>query len=331
VTLLFTDLVASTELLARVGDDAAEELRRIHFGILRRAIDAASGEEVKTLGDGVMAAFASSLQAMRSAVDIQRAVDDHNRRQSGPPLRVRIGLHAGEPVQADDDFHGTAVVVAKRLCDAAEGGQILASDVVRSLIGSRGQFSFRPAGRLRLKGLPEPVPAVTVEWRPDALAGAAPKPQAPIRATTPVPARGLPLAGRQREMAVLEEELARAATGEFRCVLLVGEPGVGKTRLGAELLARHGEAITGLAARAHPLGATSAFGVWAEALERHLRARDAPDTSKGSAPGSSTTSPSCSAAWLPSGAGPVRVIRLEAACSRAWPSSSATWRRNARS
>src|SRR5918996_4566614 len=162
VTLLFTDLVASTELLARVGDDAAEELRRVHFGLLRNAISTGGGQEVKTLGDGLMVAFTSSLQAIRSAVAIQQATEEHNGRNPELPLRVRIGLHAGEPVQADDDFHGTAVVIAKRLCDTAGGGQILASDLVRELVGSRGQFSFRPAGRLRLKGLPEPVPAATI-------------------------------------------------------------------------------------------------------------------------------------------------------------------------
>ncbi|HZI37422.1 MAG TPA: AAA family ATPase, partial [Acidimicrobiia bacterium] len=89
--------------------------------------------------------------------------------------------------------------------------------------------------------------------------------------------RGPRLVGREREMAILEDELRRAAGNEFRCVLLVGEPGVGKTRLGAELLAGHREDVIGLSARAHSLGTTSAFGVWAEALERHLRTLDAAD------------------------------------------------------
>jgi class 3 adenylate cyclase/DNA-binding NarL/FixJ family response regulator len=274
VTLLFTDLVASTELLARVGDDAAEDLRRVHFGLLRTAIGSSGGQEVKTLGDGVMAAFASSLQAVRAAVAIQEAIEDHNHRNPGEVLRVRIGLHAGEPVQADDDFHGTAVVVAKRLCDTAEGGQILASDLVRELVGSRGGFSFRSVGRLRLKGLPEPVSAAIVEWRPEPRPPASPRrtarPEAPA-------VRGPRLVGRDREMSILEEEFGRSAAGEFRCVLLVGEPGVGKSRLGAELLSRHREEAIGLSARAHSLGTTSTFGVWVEALERHLRAMDATD------------------------------------------------------
>lgn len=267
VVLLFTDLVGSTELLSRLGDDAAEDLRRVHFSLLRSAIDANDGREVKTLGDGVMAAFASPVQAVGCAVSIQRAVEEYNRHHPEAPLRVRVGLHAGEPVQAEEDFHGTAVVVAKRLCDEAEGGQILASQLVQGLVGSRGGFIFRSAGRLRLKGLPEPIPAVLVEWRPEAARspGRSPRP-----AVTIAP-RGPPLVGRAEQLAFLEEELTRAAAGEFRCVLVLGEPGVGKTRLAGELVARHGGAATGLAARAHPLGATTAFGVWAEALERHLR------------------------------------------------------------
>ena len=68
VVLLFTDLVGSTELLARLGDDAAEDLRRVHFSLLRSAIDTNDGREVKTLGDGVMAAFASPVQAVGCAV-----------------------------------------------------------------------------------------------------------------------------------------------------------------------------------------------------------------------------------------------------------------------
>jgi class 3 adenylate cyclase/DNA-binding CsgD family transcriptional regulator len=278
VTLLFTDLVASTELLARLGDDAAEDLRRVHFDLLRTAISTGGGEEVKTLGDGLMVAFTSSLQAIRSAVAIQRATETHNSRHSDRPLRVRIGLHAGEPVQADDDYHGTAVVVAKRLCDMAEGGQILASELVRELVGSRGGFSFRSAGRLRLKGLPDPVAASNVEWqqpegRPASKRLRRPPSDGPVM-------RGPRLVGREREMAILEEELRRAAGGEFRCVLLVGEAGVGKTRLGTELLAGHRDGIIGLSARAHSLGTTSAFGVWAEALERHLRALDAGDVER---------------------------------------------------
>jgi hypothetical protein len=92
--------------------------------------------------------------------------------------------------------------------------------------------------------------------------------------------RGPRFVGREAELSVLEEELGRVAGGEFRCVLLLGEPGVGKSRLAGELLVRHCEGVTGLAARAHRLGATTDFGVWAEALERHLRGLDPEDVER---------------------------------------------------
>jgi class 3 adenylate cyclase len=83
VAILFTDLVHSTELLQSLGDEAAEELRRAHLSVLRSSISAASGREVKTLGDGVMVVFASAVQAVTCAVAIQRAAAEHNREPLG--------------------------------------------------------------------------------------------------------------------------------------------------------------------------------------------------------------------------------------------------------
>jgi predicted ATPase/class 3 adenylate cyclase len=166
VALLFTDLVGSTEMLDRLGDDAAEELRRTHFSSLRRAVAQSGGREVKSLGDGLMVSFASSVQAVGCAMAIQQAIAEHNRAQPRQPLQVRVGLHAGEPLWEDDDCHGTAVVVAKRLCDQARGGQILASELVAGLVGKRGAFRFRPVGRLSLKGLAEPVATMALDWEP---------------------------------------------------------------------------------------------------------------------------------------------------------------------
>ena len=164
VALLFTDLVGSTELLTRLGDDAAEELRHRHFSLLRQAVADSGGAEVKTLGDGVMVSFPSCLNAVACAVAMQRAVAAHNERDPGRRIAIRVGIDAGEPFQDEDDFFGTPVTVAKRLCDKAHGGQILVSEVVAALVGSRGGFAFRPAGRLRLKGLPQPLAAVFVDW-----------------------------------------------------------------------------------------------------------------------------------------------------------------------
>jgi class 3 adenylate cyclase len=271
MAILFTDLVGSTEMLERLGEDAAEELRRTHFGLLRQAVGEAGGQEVKNLGDGLMVTFPSSLQAVACAVAMQRAVAGHNLEEPGRALEIRVGLHLGEPVADEDDFFGTSVVVAKRLCDRAEGNQILASVLVATVVGSRGGYRFRSLGRVALKGLAEPLAAVAVEWQAESPA----RPVGPAPVTPPTTRRRAPrgprLVGRERELDVLEAELERAGAGEFSCVLVVGEPGVGKTRLASELLARHRNHILGLSARAYPLGTTASFGLWAEALERHLR------------------------------------------------------------
>ena len=152
VTLLFTDLVGSTELLDALGDDDAERLRRAHFAILRDVALTHAGREVKSLGDGLMVAFASSVDAAGCAVGIQQAVERHNRREPGAPLAVRIGLHAGEPIRDEDDYFGTAVVVARRLCDRAEGGQILTSDVVRALSAPGAASASRRSASWRSRG-----------------------------------------------------------------------------------------------------------------------------------------------------------------------------------
>jgi class 3 adenylate cyclase/DNA-binding CsgD family transcriptional regulator len=278
---LFTDLVGSTAILQRLGDDEAEQLRRAHFSILRRALKGAGGQEVKTLGDGLMAVFASPVQATQCAVDVQRAIEEHNRGQApGQELLLRVGLHAGEPIQDEGDFHGTAVVVARRLCDAARGGQILASELVAGLVGSRGTFYFRPVGPLKLKGLTDPMPAVDVGWREPADGRDDEAPEAePARPR--LQAHGAyGIVGRDREIDALEREVERARGGEFRAVLLVGDAGVGKTRLASELSLQHQDGVIGMSARAYPLGATAAFGLWAEALEGHLRGLPGPELSR---------------------------------------------------
>jgi class 3 adenylate cyclase/DNA-binding CsgD family transcriptional regulator len=264
ITFLFTDLVGSTELLERLGDDAAESLRRTHFRILREAVTAAGGHEVKNLGDGLMVAFESAVAAVDCAVAIQRAVERHNRGHPARRLDVRVGLHVGEPIRDEDDYFGHTVVVAKRLCDAAVGGQILASDLVRGLVGSRSRLHFESVGPLALKGLAEPLPAHEVQVD---VPGARPSGEGAATG----PAAATRFVGRAEELGVLEAELARAASAGLRAVLLVGEPGMGKTRLTAELLARHAADVVGLSARAYPLGATASLGLWVEALDGHLR------------------------------------------------------------
>jgi class 3 adenylate cyclase len=227
VTLLFTDLIGSTELLGELGDDEAERFRRVHFGLLRDVAAAHSGQEVKNLGDGLMVAFPSAVNALSCAVGIQQAVHRHNARQGDERLKVRVGLSVGEPIRDEDDYFGTPVVVAKRLCDRAEGGQILTSELLRALVGTRGGFAFRSCGPVALKGISEPLPAVEVEWEP-AAERRIPLP-GPFLVKEPAP-----LVGRDKQLAQLNRCWEEARSGRRRVAMLVGEPGIGKTRLAAE-------------------------------------------------------------------------------------------------
>lgn len=171
VTLLFTDLVGSTELFTRLGDDTGDRVRQDHFALLRRAAAEHGGEEVKTLGDGLMVAFGSALAAASCALGMQRRIAEQTEHAAGAPVRLRIGLNAGEVIISEDDYFGTPVIVAKRLCDQAGPGKTLISEVVRSLVGSRPEYSFTPVGSLRLKGLAEPVTAFELDSRLPSPAG----------------------------------------------------------------------------------------------------------------------------------------------------------------
>jgi len=165
VTLLFTDLAGSTEFLDRLGDDAGDRFIRDHFSMLRRAIGECGGQEVKSLGDGLMVAFPSALSAVACTLVMQRDISAHDHGAGGQSVGLRIGLNAGEVVGVEGDYFGTPVVVAKRLCDLAAPGQTLLSDVVRVLVGSRGGHRFVPLGSIKLKGFSDPVDTFELDWR----------------------------------------------------------------------------------------------------------------------------------------------------------------------
>jgi class 3 adenylate cyclase len=150
VTLLFTDLVRSTELSSSIGPEAANSVRREHFGLLRAAIDAAGGHEVKNLGDGLMVAFTSLSRALACAVAIQQGIERHNRRGTSVSLSIRIGLSTGEATEDQGDFFGEPVIEAARLCASAAGGQILATDTVKVLAGRHATQEFVSVGDLPL-------------------------------------------------------------------------------------------------------------------------------------------------------------------------------------
>lgn len=155
ITVLFTDLVGSTELASALTSEAADQLRRSHFGALRRAIVPSGGTEVKNLGDGLMVVFPSTSAALSCAVAMVQTVDREN--ATAPrPLGLRVGLSGGEATREADDFFGDPVVEAARLCARAGAGQILATDAVRVMVGIARDMSSTDSGRSSSKGCPSP-------------------------------------------------------------------------------------------------------------------------------------------------------------------------------
>ena len=246
LTVLFTDAVASTEALARLGDERFRVVQQAHLDLLRNAAATHEGREVKSLGDGLMVVFTGAADALACAVMMQQAVEAATRR-GDESLPLRVGVALGDVDVADDgDCHGTAVVEAARVCAAAGGGQVLATETVRLVAGSRGGHVFTPLGPVELKGLGEPVSLVEVGWAPVAEGDAiAPVPLPPRLALE----SSWTFVGRSVEIARIDALWQEAVGGARRVALLGGEPGEGKTRLAREV-----------AARAHEQGALVLFG-----------------------------------------------------------------------
>jgi len=135
---------------------------RAHDRIVGEALARHGGSEVKHTGDGLMGAFPSVVEAIESAVQIQRQLAEADDRSG---LRVRIGMSAGEPVTERNDLFGAVVQLAARLCSRAKPGSVLVSSAVHDLALGKG-FAFRKRGRVSLKGFDEPVHIFEVMWQP---------------------------------------------------------------------------------------------------------------------------------------------------------------------
>jgi class 3 adenylate cyclase/DNA polymerase III delta prime subunit len=232
--VLFTDLVGSTELRVRLGEEAADALQRAHDALLAEAVTANGGTVVKGLGDGILATFDAAADGVGAAVAVQQAADGHGRAAPDQAFSVRVGLSVGDVAAEGDDVFGVPVVEAARLCAAAAGGEILAADLVRALARGRGGFSFEPMGELELKGLAEPVPACRVLWEPLVVPTTTDGTSVPL----PAPLTGAlatGYVGRLELRARLGHEWDLTRRGTPRTLLLAGEPGVGKTRTAAEV------------------------------------------------------------------------------------------------
>jgi len=154
-TVLFTDIVDSTSLIERLGDEDSRELFELHDKTVRDALAGTGGREIKHTGDGIMAAFASAAGAVRCAIRIQHVLSEH-RAGNDSSVSVRIGAAAGEPVEAHSDLYGSTVHLAARLCAHADPQQTLVSNVVAELCVGK-KLAFRDLGEISLKGFDRPV------------------------------------------------------------------------------------------------------------------------------------------------------------------------------
>ena len=158
VTIVFSDIEGSTARAVELGDDAWMNVLHIHNSIMRRQVERHGGMEVKSQGDGFMLAFSSARAAIDAMVEAQRALSAWAASNPSSAVRVRIGIHTGEAIRRQDDFHGRHVVIAARVAGQATGGEILVSSLVREIVETRGDLRFGEERDVSLKGL-------TGSWR----------------------------------------------------------------------------------------------------------------------------------------------------------------------
>lgn len=166
VTIFFSDIESSTALNARLGDTQWMVLLREHNEIVRRQVALHEGYEVKTIGDCFMLTFGSAVRALRCAIAIQRAFAERNK-AAETPIRVRIGMHTGEPVHEAGDFYGYHVNYAARIASRAKSGEILVSSLLRDVVAPSGDFALEERKRMRLKGLKGLHRPYAVVWSND--------------------------------------------------------------------------------------------------------------------------------------------------------------------
>jgi len=229
---LFSDLRDYTSFVEAKGDAAAARLLRDYRTVVRREVARHDGAEVKTEGDSFYVVFESPSTALDCAVAILRAADVRNGRDPTSPLRIGVGVHAGETIAYDDQFVGSAVNIASRLAGKAGAGELLISDTLRGLVRTSRSIAMSERGALELKGVTELIRAWTVDWhqtQPAPTAAAAPAP-VPERVAVPSGQFLCPIVvGRVAETSRLVAALTDAKAGNGQSVVLGGEAGVGKS------------------------------------------------------------------------------------------------------
>jgi class 3 adenylate cyclase len=165
MTIVFTDIEGSTEMMERVGEQQWLEMMSAHTKLVRGVVARHGGEVVKSQGDGFMLVFRSVLSALTSAIELQHAMSRSDARDDRHALRVRIGVHTGNIFQLEDDFLGRAVVLAARITGRARGGEVLVSAASKEYTERVRRWDYGPSTSLSLKGLAGAERVYSLDWR----------------------------------------------------------------------------------------------------------------------------------------------------------------------
>ncbi len=277
VTVLFVDVSGFTSLAAQLDPEEIHGLMTRAFELMLAEVHRYEGTVNQFLGDGIMALFGAPIahedhaqRGVHAALGIQRALEDYReglQRRRGISLQVRQGLNTGPVVvgsigtdlRMDYTAVGDTTNVAARLQQTADPGRIVISETTHRLVA--GYFHTRSLGEVSLKGKTEPVRA----W--EVISARVARTRLEVEAE-----RGLtPFVGRERELRLLTESFEKAKAGHGQVVFLVGEPGIGKSRLLLEFRRRLGEAATWLEGQCLPFGGAMAFHPLIDLLKRNFR------------------------------------------------------------
>ncbi|MBT3306019.1 MAG: adenylate/guanylate cyclase domain-containing protein, partial [Alphaproteobacteria bacterium] len=163
VTVLFTDIAGSTAMTQALGDAGAQQVVRIHNRVVREALSAHAGREVKHTGDGIMASFAKTSDSVDAAIQMQVETMKHNQAEPDLPLHLKIGMNAGEPIAEDNDLFGTVVQLSARIVDKASADEIYVSEIVRGICAGKS-YKFKNLGGFPMKGFGDDITLFEVIW-----------------------------------------------------------------------------------------------------------------------------------------------------------------------
>ena len=245
VALMFTDMVNSTYISYEMGQkNFIANVLLPHNATIRVALRMYNGREVKTIGDAFFAVFDSPIDAVRCAMSIQSRFAHQRIMTNVGDLKVRIGIHTGEPISIGGDFIGTDVDQAARLEDVALGGQILISETTYEEIAPEADIPTHYLGKHKFKGLPDMMRLFEVLWTshpptPPLTAESPPSIEFGTKSQTAILLDAITrrkMVGRKDELDILKKNVDAARNEGGRCILLSGPSGIGKTRLASEAL-----------------------------------------------------------------------------------------------